>query len=587
MSFLGRSRFSDVLFVTIASVLVPSMPAKAEWHNWVNHGGTLESSVSCTSWSLNRLDCFARGLGGNMMQRWWDGQSWNSWYPHEGSIHGAPSCVSWGLDRIDCFARNAQGELIQRWWDGQQWKGWFNHHGDLQSDPSCVSWGTNRLDCFAKASTGNMIQKYWDGSRWSDWVNHGGQITEQPSCVSWGPNRIDCFARGAGGAMHQLWWDGHTWNGWHDHGGRLNSPPSCLSWGPNRLDCFARSSNDTLIQKWWDGTQWHEWFDHGGNVASDPSCTNWGPNRLDCFARDGGNRLKHKWWDGTRWNDWFDHRGAFMGSPTCISWGPNRIDCFARGLDRAMIHKWWSEAPATGVRAMRLMFEQNCNASMRSFNERAALYGRAVVGSPAFEQCVRDRVPSHYRSCRADPWESSPALMQANKAIEAARSSNQMLIACEGGRGNASASVGAYGHGDAVRFAWSGWLRTQVETLNAPLCNGNNAPCRFAPEPWPWSQAAGIIWHEAMHTHGYVHGNSGAATLEQQNAENREQCGQSSNPDWNFQANTMPYVLDKCLTEIIDASQRACGELRSCGSENRLKLVDRLDGTSCSCRSDP
>src|SRR5262249_22269794 len=134
-------------------------------------------------------------------------------------------------------------------------------------------------------------------------------------------------------------------------------------------------------------------------------------------------------------------------------------------------------------------------------------------------------------------------------------------------------------------FNWSVWLPNVASTLGLRVC-ANDAEraaggCRWAGEPWPWSQAAGIVWHEASHTHGYIHGAD-----DQAHAKNN--CGYSAYTDaqWNFQTNTMPYIIEKCISTVIEQSGTQCGSLETCGS-HALRLIDNYNGASCSCQEDP
>ena len=50
----------------------------------------------------------------------------------------------------------------------------------------------------------------------------------------------------------------------------------------------------------------------------------------------------------------------------------------------------------------------------------------------------------------------------------------------------------------------------------------------------------------------------------------------------------MPYLLGNCITEVLDMSGRACGNLESCSMPNQLRIVDRYaEGGPCECINDP
>jgi hypothetical protein len=229
----------------------------------------------------------------------------------------------------------------------------------------------------------------------------------------------------------------------------------------------------------------------------------------------------------------------------------------------------------------------DCNNNDKSFLAKTMHYGRTVAVSNAFAQCMSAAVGSSqsgvggpYMQCNGDPFYGSASATQLQKVMQAARSSVDVAINCTGGGGNASSSIDSYGQLTPETLSFSGWLQVDT-TLSLPVCNGSNGPkCRFAGEPWPWSQAAGIIWHEAMHQQGYTHGAN-----DQANA--KVNCGYSSLSDsqWHFQWNTMPYLVGNCISEVISRSGTHCGAPLESGSG--LKLVTDFNGSSCAVAQDP
>lgn len=233
-------------------------------------------------------------------------------------------------------------------------------------------------------------------------------------------------------------------------------------------------------------------------------------------------------------------------------------------------------------------FDAACTADERVFLEEIMEYGRIAASTPAFEECVDEVVRNGsfgmgpYRECNGDPYYGSPVSTQVDKVLDVARSTFDVKMWCSGGGGNASTFLGDYG-ADDERFWWGGWLDAVHNQLDDPLCsaNGNVQPCRFAPEPWPYSQASGISWHEVMHNHGYTHGAN-----DQANA--KINCGYptSTNAEFHFQRNTMPYIVGACLDKVVNLSGEHCGNMETCG-QNELRVIDGFDETSCSCVHDP
>lgn len=223
-----------------------------------------------------------------------------------------------------------------------------------------------------------------------------------------------------------------------------------------------------------------------------------------------------------------------------------------------------------------------CTSQLRSFNETIVKYGRIASATKAFEQCVTDRVNNGtYRQCSGDPGHGLAKAEQIKLVLAVARSTNDIQMKCSGGGGNASAGYQGYNHTQAEKFTWGGWLSSVHGQLGKPLCSTtSSADCRYAAHPWPYSQAAGIVWHEVMHSHDYTHGANGQAAA-------IVNCGYEGDATWHFQVNTMPYIVGQCITEVIDQSGAQCGNPDSCAGSNRLRMVDAYNGTSCSCKNDP
>ncbi len=225
----------------------------------------------------------------------------------------------------------------------------------------------------------------------------------------------------------------------------------------------------------------------------------------------------------------------------------------------------------------------DCTPELQRFNEDIMVYGRTTASTRAFEQCVDREVRARYRKCTGDPYHASPVATQITQVIAASRSPAAVQIKCSGGSGNASTGLGWYAN-PGEGFAWGGWFSSVHRQIGRPLCGPGQDPdihnCRFAAMPWPYSQAAGIVWHEVMHTQGYTHGAN-----DQANA--KVACGYANDASWHFQQNTMPYVLGNCVSEVIVRSATRCGDVQACPGSNQLRLLDSYDGDTCSCVHDP
>jgi hypothetical protein len=244
-----------------------------------------------------------------------------------------------------------------------------------------------------------------------------------------------------------------------------------------------------------------------------------------------------------------------------------------------------------------LNYASDCTTGEIGFLDQVMLYGRVAAASPAFQQCMAaavnrttlllpvygQNVPP-YRQCIGDPAYGWTPAQQLGAVMMITHSENDVTMNCTGGGGNASANIGLYDHADPEVFWWSGWLASVYHQLSVPVCGTPGASpsdCRAGPYPWPYSQAAGIVWHEASHTQGYTHGAN-----DQANAINA--CGYAGDPTWNFQANTMPYLIGECVNAVIDQSGTTCGGDLAAGCESgALRMIDSFSGTTCSCVHDP
>lgn len=215
---------------------------------------------------------------------------------------------------------------------------------------------------------------------------------------------------------------------------------------------------------------------------------------------------------------------------------------------------------------------------------------RIVTSSGAFEQCMQTAILNGggtfgttsippYQSCSGEPYASSGTSTQEWAARQIYRSVNNLSYNCNSTAGNAEAWASSWAHQTEEYANWNGgWLDSIYATLGNPICTSPNNPtgCRAQPYPWPYSQLANVLIHEASHTHGYSHGSNGP------NSNAQTACNRSGS--WDYQTNTMPYLLGTCLNAVIATATSLCGPINSgCAG---LRLVDP-SGTSCMCVADP
>ena len=276
------------------------------WTAWQDLGGIITSAPAAVSWGAGRIDVFARGGNGEVVQNAKDGAgAWTGWGT-PGELRGitlrsAPACTSAAPNTINCVAlRDGYGGVFQFWWDGQRW-GRNELGGDATSAPAIVAWGKGRLSVFVRNSNGTIIHRYWQPGA-GDWappqweaVGNGAQLFSAPSCTSRDVGIIDCFSLGATGIVQQLYYDegagaGRRWMGWTQLTGvasfRGGSTLTAVGSGRNLLDLFVRGLDTRLYQITYTGSWATPWaaIDNRTAVAA-PGCARVGRNRLDCFGQ--------------------------------------------------------------------------------------------------------------------------------------------------------------------------------------------------------------------------------------------------------------------------------------------------------------
>lgn len=132
-----------------------------------------------------------------------------------------------------------------------------------------------------------------------------------------------------------------------------------------------------------------------------------------------------------------------------------------------------TEQPLLGTTA----FGADCTSADLAFLNQTLHYGRAAVASRAFEQCVEQTMQTGlttfgftygpYRKCTGDPFYDASFSTQVQQVLDAARSGNGLNVACSGGGGNASASIGTYDQIAPESLAFSGWLRSVIQRRRA------------------------------------------------------------------------------------------------------------------------
>lgn len=122
----------------------------------------------------------APGRAGELTVRWWNAGRWGAaeslgapeeedvlhpGIPRRVPFSGAPVACGGGSARLDVFARGAGGDLVHRWWNGREWSP-FESLGTPAAAPFtgtslACAWRRFRLDVFARAADGNLYTRSW------------------------------------------------------------------------------------------------------------------------------------------------------------------------------------------------------------------------------------------------------------------------------------------------------------------------------------------------------------------------------------------------------------------------------------------
>ena len=244
-----------------------------------------------------------------------------------------------------------------------------------------------------------------------------------------------------------------------------------------------------------------------------------------------------------------------------------------------------------------------CSDSQRALLNASARYARFATASPAFVSCVQGAVLGPgaarvgrysigpYVRCTGDQNYDQPRATQAARAIAAASGNNNVVYGCDSTLGiGATGQTGAWNHTADEGLAFTpGTLDGVIASLPNPVCrnDGTDAPaCRMAPAPWPHTTYANTFLHEVMHTHGYVHGINDIT--EDPSGAGRSACGVAASVAFDFQVNTMPYLVGNCGEAVIQTSFETCGQLENNPAcrPDQLRMITSLTG-SCGCVDDP
>lgn len=224
--------------------------AEGRWSRATSLGGRITSKPAAVSMSDGRLDVFARGGSGQLLQKYAVDGRWSSWVHLGGSFSGAPTVVSWAPGRLDVFARGNDGRLLHKWFAAGRWFDWESLGGTLASSPSAVSMTVGRLDVFARGMDGALKHLYFPGGRWSPWASLGGTLHSEPAAVSAADGQLEVLVRGGDGLLRRkAYVRGSGWSAFTPISGVLSSGPGAVVTSTGDLVLVARDAGGRYVTR--------------------------------------------------------------------------------------------------------------------------------------------------------------------------------------------------------------------------------------------------------------------------------------------------------------------------------------------------
>jgi hypothetical protein len=212
----------------------------------------------------------------------------------------------------------------------------------------------------------------------------------------------------------------------------------------------------------------------------------------------------------------------------------------------------------------------SCSAAAQDYLQRSMRLGRIASASKGFQQCIKNlavgtpnAAAPYYPKCNpSDPDVKSGISVQVTDLLKYTQIANPLTINCDANfsGGNAYASIGSL-KTTSESITFGNWLNSVVGQVGSQPDDPN----------WPLSQIAGTVWHEVMHNYGYNH---------------PDKCSDPTyGPLYYYQSNTIPYIVDGCMSVAVSANGNACANV-TCPPDSAAMLTD-LTSSTCECVADP
>jgi hypothetical protein len=257
---------------------------------------------------------FARGAGGDILERHWTGTAWSDWASLGGNATSGPAAAGYGKSVV-VFIRGTDAAVHQNTFIDGAWTGWSSLGGYATSGPSVsVRRGPQGyLDLSMKGSDNAIwLQTFVPGTGWSGWTSRGGNLTSAPTMNSQADGILNLWSRGIDGAVKQQSWTGSAWTDWADLGSSIIGAPGSVSRAENLINLYVRGAANAVYQRSWSGSGWSAWalldpapIDSSPAAAGDSASHEW------IVARRGASVAIKDWNAATGgWGAWTD-----LGTP--------------------------------------------------------------------------------------------------------------------------------------------------------------------------------------------------------------------------------------------------------------------------------
>jgi hypothetical protein len=259
-----------------------------------------------------QLELYARGDGGDLLQRLFGEPGWSDWGALYGAMSSGPRVIQRDASTIDVFARGTGGNVVHRARSKGVWSAWEDlgipPTGAVLSAPTAaIRRGSGGIiDVAIRAADNTVAFRSWVPSTgWGAWGNVGGATSFAPSLVSFRSGWIHVFARAADNSIQATSYDPAVgWSAWSSIGGVGTSAPSVVSDGDNRIDVFVRGADAGIHRRAWTAAGWGPWTEVDATpVSSGPTAVVLGLGRIALFARTGSEIVTGTVTDGA-WSGW-------------------------------------------------------------------------------------------------------------------------------------------------------------------------------------------------------------------------------------------------------------------------------------------